>query len=100
MAINPENINIASELGIQRLEKVKRQKLYYPTHFRTFVVLLRGILAINVVLIILLLYLFITRPHEHCFVTSFDGKVTEISSMPLDQANLTTQQNYIPETIS
>lgn len=97
MAINQENLAIAKAIGIPSLELNKKQRAYYPVHFRNCVNLLKWSVIINVILLVLLLYLFFTRPHEHYFISSFDGKIMPITNTSLAQAKIITQQNYVQE---
>lgn len=97
MTINQKNAKIAAELGIPRLAFNKQQRGYYQTHLRRCIQYLEWVLIANVVLIMVILYLFFTRSSELCYATSFNGENTFIQNYSLTQASLITQQNKLQE---
>ncbi len=97
MTINQENAKIAAELGIPHITKNAQQRGYSQIHFRRCIKYLEWICIINAILIVIVLYLFFSRPKEVYYATSFDGKNTLIPSFLLANANAITQQNKLPQ---
>lgn len=98
MNINQENERLADEYGIPRLRANQQQKGYNEIHFRNCTKLVWGIMLINVALILILLFVFFSRPLEHYYATSFSGDVTLLKTFSLTDANTVTQQNKLPES--
>jgi hypothetical protein len=87
-----ENNAIANELGIPRFAINAKQKNYYSYHLRRCTRYLEWISIANIILILVILFVFFTRGDEVYYLTSFSGTNTQITPMTLDQANYVTQQ--------
>lgn len=71
------------------LEVIKARKNFYRDYYRNLSGILIGLFVLIIVLNVLIVYLYITRPIPNFYATSMDGKLIQL--VPLDKPNYSSK---------